>query len=75
MECNCDKTKYRCKLSLLSKYRTECMGLAILFVLFVHSVDFGIHYPSVIVKFSMVGQIGVNVFFMVSGIGMYYSLT
>lgn len=61
-------------LSLLSKYRTECMGFAILFVLGVHSVDFGIVYPFFLSKALKYGQIGVNIFFLLSGMGMYYSL-
>lgn len=70
-----NKKRYTCRLGLLSKYRNECMGLAILFVIFVHSVDFGINYPKKIANFSYLGQVGVYIFFMVSGIGMYYSLS
>lgn len=75
-----NNAKYHCKLGLLSKYRAEFMGFAILIVIFTHSVDFGVNYPSFFGKivnssYGRIGQIAVNIFFMVSGIGMYYSLS
>ena len=61
-------------LSCLSKYRTECMGLAILFVFGVHSLDFNIMYKDFMRQALRYGQIGVNIFFLLSGLGMFYSL-
>lgn len=61
----------------VSKYRTELMGIAALWVLAVHALDFGIRLPgklAVIEKLMSYGQVGVDMFFFLSGIGIFYSL-
>ena len=58
----------------LSKYRTELMGFAILLILFYHSK---IYIPNVLFPVRLIksiGYIGVDIFFLLSGIGIAYSL-
>lgn len=53
------------------------MGIAALWVLAVHALDFGIRLPgklAVIEKLMSYGQVGVDMFFFLSGIGIFYSL-
>lgn len=57
--------------SLLSKYRGQLMGLAILLVAMFHSSV--VHANAVIDMFCFCGDMGVDIFFLVSGFGMYYA--
>ena len=60
------------KLSLLSKYRTHIMGAAMIWVMWFHSLFTGktdfFHF------FHDVGFYGVDMFLMVSGMGLYFSM-
>lgn len=59
-------------LNLLSKYRTQLMGIAILFIAFFHC---SIESDSTIFNFfKFLGDFGVDIFFFISGIGMYYTM-
>lgn len=59
------------KLSLLSKYRAQLMGVAILLVVLFHcTVE---HANEFIDLICFSGDMGVDIFFLVSGIGMYYA--
>jgi peptidoglycan/LPS O-acetylase OafA/YrhL len=55
-------------LKLLSKYRTELMGIAIFYIFLFHIYDIGYAY-----KIRSYGYVGVDIFFMLSGIGLIYS--
>lgn len=71
------KNMFSINIDCISRFRTECMGLATIWVLAVHALDFGIHLPpwlAIVEKLMGYGQVGVNMFFFVSGIGMYFSL-
>ncbi|PXV65094.1 peptidoglycan/LPS O-acetylase OafA/YrhL [Dysgonomonas alginatilytica] len=58
-------------LSVLSKYRTQLMGFAILWITFYHmSLVF---YIPIISEIKWLGYAGVEIFFMVSGIGLFFS--
>ena len=60
------------KLDLLSKYRTHIMGAAMIWIMFFHSPYGG---NSDIVKFlHTIGFYGVDMFLLVSGLGLYYSM-
>lgn len=59
-------------LSLLSKYRTQLMGVAMLAVMFFHGMDFKIYFIEWI---RWAGTSGVDMFFFLSGIGIYYSVS
>lgn len=61
-------------LDLISKYRTQLMGIAILWVMFFHSYLDVSAYPLLnIIK--QTGYVGVDIFMFVSGFGIYYSLS
>ena len=64
--------KYR--MDLLSKYKKELMGLAALSILFSHAKRFGIVYSSLITRIQGYGMWAVNLFIILSGTGMYFSL-
>ena len=62
-------------LSLLSKYRTELMGISMLMVLVCHARLLGATFPETILSILALGDRGVELFFLLSGIGIYYSLS
>lgn len=59
------------EVSLLSKYRGQLMGIAILLVALFHSSI--VHANSVIDMCCFCGDMGVDIFFLLSGLGMYYA--
>lgn len=59
---------------LLSTYRIELFGIAVLGVLLVHSIPSSVTFSSSFVKVLSFGQNGVNMFLFLSGIGLYFSL-
>lgn len=59
---------------LISKYRTELMGLATIMILLCHAKPNGVILPDIILKLMGLGQYGVNIFFFLSGFGIYRSL-
>lgn len=62
------------QLSLLSKYRQELMGIATILILICHSVGNNVAIPFPLNKLFALGTCGVDVFFFLSGFGLYYSL-
>ena len=60
-------------LSLLSKYRTELMGISALLILICHSVAY-ISMPNFMKYTLSLGNIGVDLFLFISGMGLWYSL-
>ncbi|MDR3189819.1 MAG: acyltransferase family protein [Lactobacillaceae bacterium] len=62
-------------IALLSKYRTQLMGLAMLWVMLYHFATYGSNNtPAPFRQFVSLGFGGVDIFIFVSGIGMYSSL-
>lgn len=61
-------------LSLLSKYRQALMGIATIFVLMIHCLDRGVAIPSLLRPIFQLGALGVDIFLLVSGLGLWYSL-
>lgn len=61
-------------LSLLSKYRTQMMGLAALMIIACHAPASDVAMPSILRQVLGFGNYGVGVFFFLSGIGCWYSL-
>lgn len=59
---------------LLSKYRTELMGVATILILLCHARPNGVVLPDFLLTIMGLGQFGVQVFLFLSGIGIYYSL-
>ena len=62
-------------LGLLSSQRTALMGICILFVLFCHAQKDGAQFPSLVLSALYFLDVGVDMFFLLSGIGIYYSLS
>lgn len=58
-------------LKLVCKWRTELMGIAILWVVLFHA---GFQFRGVLDTIQAIGYGGVDIFFLLSGIGLYYSL-
>ena len=61
-------------LNLLSKYRTPLMGLAALMVIFCHAPYYGVVMPRVVHEVLGRGNLGVDIFLFLSGMGCWYSL-
>ena len=61
-------------MGLLSQYRTALMGLAIIMILLCHARMDGAQLPNVILSILSLGNWGVDIFLLVSGIGMFYSI-
>lgn len=68
------KIVYNFNLSNLSTYRQEMMGLSIAMVLLCHARMDGAALPSLILSLLSLGNWGVDIFFLLSGVGIYYSL-
>lgn len=64
---------HKINLNLFSKHRTEIMGLSILWVMFFHSTIDCSGIP-VIKTIKQYGNVGVDIFLLLSGIGCYYSM-
>ena len=63
------------QLSLLSKFRKELMGISAIMILICHIPGNGIRMPKVLEYVLAQGQIGVDIFLFLSGMGLWYSLS
>lgn len=69
------KQKIEISLELISKYRGSIMGLAIILIMFTHnSMVFPSYFGKINSGIRMLAQSGVDIFFLLSGLGCYYSL-
>lgn len=62
-------------LSSLSTYRTQLMGIATLMIIVCHAPASGVLMPSVLAKILDLGNLGVDIFLFLSGLGCYYTLS
>lgn len=62
-------------LNLLSKYRTQLMGVATIMVILCHAPNYGVEMSGSSRKILGFGGIGGDIFLLLSGIGCYYSLS
>ena len=62
------------KLSLLSKYRQDLMGFSANGIIMCYACGNDVAMPTILWQICSLGQIGVSMFFFLSGMGMYYSL-
>lgn len=58
----------------ISKYRSQLMGIATLLVIFGHSAGNGVVMPSWMESLCGLASVGVDIFLLVSGLGLWYSL-
>lgn len=62
-------------LSLISKCRTELMGLSTIAILFCHASGNHVMMPVFLAQIFSLGGYGVDVFLFLSGLGLWYSLS
>lgn len=62
------------KVSDLSRFRTQIMGAATIGVILCHAVLWDDELPFVFAKVLSLGNFGVDIFLLVSGMGIFYSL-
>ena len=60
-------------LGWVSKYRSALMGMATIGILMCHAPSNGVNLPFHLNSILALGQLGVMVFFFLSGLGLYYS--
>ena len=60
-------------LGWVSKYRSALMGMATIGILMCHAPANGVNLPFHLNSVLELGQMGVMIFFFVSGLGLYYS--
>ena len=60
---------------LLSKYRTQLMGIAAIFIIICHAPAYGVELPHYVRMIFVWGNIGVDIFLFLSGLGCFYSLS
>ena len=58
----------------ISRFSTQLMGFATLFVIFGHSVGNGVVMPRWMESLCGLASVGVDIFLLVSGLGLWYSL-
>lgn len=64
----------RFRLCDLSTYRTALMGVAALMIIACHAPAYGVFMPQWVRKLAVLGNYGVDIFLLLSGLGCYYSL-
>lgn len=62
------------ELGKLSTYRTELMGISAILILVCHASGRGVILPFHLSTLLSFGNIGVDMFLLLSGIGLFYSL-
>lgn len=67
-------SSYSIEISNLSKYRTQLMGVSALMILLCHAAASGVLMPKPISFILSFGELGVDMFLFLSGLGCYYSL-
>lgn len=67
--------KHRFSLEYLSQYRTQLMGISAIGILLCHANEERVALPRLLFYIFNFGNIGVDIFLLLSGLGMYYSLS
>lgn len=62
-------------LFLLSKYKSQLMGVAALLIILCHAPQYGVDISGIPRKLLVFGNIGVDIFLFLSGMGCWFSLT
>lgn len=62
-------------LGLLSRYRSQLMGAATIMILACHIKLHGVAFPHSIEYFFLLGDLGVDIFLLLSGMGLWFSYT
>lgn len=69
-----NNSNFTFNLGKLSTHRTALMGISILFVLFCHAKIDGAEFPGPVLNALSFLDIGVDMFFLFSGIGIFFSI-
>lgn len=62
-------------LNKLADYRTELMGFTAIMILFCHACPYGVSVPGVWNRILAYENLGIEIFFFLSGIGISFSLS
>lgn len=62
-------------LAIISRYKLELMGIGVFMIIICHAYANGVQMSAPIKSLCAYCAIGVDIFFLLSGIGMYYSLS
>lgn len=63
------------RINNLSTYRTQLMGIATLMIIACHAPASGVVMPHFLSRIFNLGNFGVDLFLLLSGLGVYYSLS
>lgn len=64
--------------SILSKYKNELMGISIILIIIFHFFDINVNCANMLICklwSGVISSIGVDIFLILSGIGIYYSFS
>lgn len=71
---NSIKLKFKYNVKQISKFRTPLMGIATILIFIVHAPDNGVMMPNALKTICALGSLGVDLFLLLSGFGLWYSL-
>lgn len=69
-----ERHSYRINLSWISEFRIQLMGIATLCILLCHAVGRGVVMPDALAYVFNLGNYGVDMFLLLPGMSMYFSL-
>lgn len=69
------KHSFLFNLQNLSRYREPLMGVSIIMILLCHARMDGANLPNIVLSVLSLGNWGVDIFLLLSGIGMYFSIS
>lgn len=65
---------FKYNVSQISKFRPALMGIATILIFIVHAPDNGVMMPNALKTICALGSLGVDLFLLLSGFGLWYSL-
>lgn len=60
---------------LISRYRIQLMGLAAIMIIACHAPKHGVEMPPILASTLVLGNLGVDLFLFLSGMGLWFSLS
>lgn len=68
------KLRFKYNVKQISEFRTPLMGIATILIFIVHAPDNGVMMPNALKTICALGSLGVDLFLLLSGFGLWYSL-
>lgn len=65
---------FKYSVNQISKFRPALMGIATILIFIVHAPDNGVMMPNTLKTICALGALGVDLFLLLSGFGLWYSL-